>query len=278
MSKGWVKIFREVQDSFLWESKEPYDKRSAWIDLILLANHQDIKMMYGGKVVEEPRGTVCRSIAFLAKRWRWSRHKVTDYLNCLQKQDMIRTSIGTGASTSIFLINYEKYQGGVVDEGQGLGHFKDRSGTGQGQVKDRSGTPNKNVKNVKNVKKEEEGDARAREGAAAIPLEDGTEYIITNTQLEQLVQRYPGLDVRRELIRAVNWCKDNPEKLKPRSGAWRFVTGWLTRAEKDREAAEAAPVVVRSAAAKNSFHNFEERENTHLDDLFPGDIVNAEVG
>lgn len=266
-NKGWVKIDRGLLDNELWSTPEPFDVRAAWIDLILMANHKDAKI-FGGKDVK--RGDVNRSVLFLADRWGWSRGKVRRFLEKLEREQMASVN-STTSGTTITLINYGKYQVQRPTVEPTNGQQTDNERTTDGHIQEY-------IKNDKNVKKEEEGDARAREGAAAIPLEDGTEYIITNTQLVQLVLRYPGLDVRRELIRAVNWCKDNPEKLKPRSGAWRFVTGWLTRAEKDREAAEAAPVVVRSAAAKNSFHNFEEREDTHLDDLFPGDIVNAEVG
>ena len=271
--KGWVKLHRDIMDHWMWED-EPFTKAQAWIDLILLANHKEERFHHRGKIINGERGCVYRSISWLAKRWKWSRDKTRSFLHLLENDGMVTVNSSVN-QTAIALVNYGKYQDLVTADSSANRQLTDSYPTADRQLTDTY----KNNKSYKNAKKlEEEGDARAREGAAAIPLEDGTEYIITNTQLEQLVQRYPGLDVRRELIRAVNWCKDNPEKLKPRSGAWRFVTGWLTRAEKDREAAEAAPVVVRSAAAKNSFHNFEERENTHLDDLFPGDIVNAEVG
>lgn len=36
--KGWVKIHRAIEDSGIWQHKEPFDKRSAWIDLIMMAN------------------------------------------------------------------------------------------------------------------------------------------------------------------------------------------------------------------------------------------------
>ena len=45
MAKGWISIHRKIQDSEIWNSSEPFDKRSAWIDLLLLANHEDNTIM-----------------------------------------------------------------------------------------------------------------------------------------------------------------------------------------------------------------------------------------
>ena len=39
---GWFKVERAIQDHSIWKSREPFDRRSAWIDLILLANYKDV--------------------------------------------------------------------------------------------------------------------------------------------------------------------------------------------------------------------------------------------
>ena len=46
---GWVKIHRQIQDNAIWMSDEPFDSRSAWIDLILMANHEDKEVYQGGQ-------------------------------------------------------------------------------------------------------------------------------------------------------------------------------------------------------------------------------------
>ncbi|EAC3914326.1 DNA replication protein DnaD, partial [Listeria monocytogenes] len=38
MSSGWIKIYRSLQEHWIWEN-EKYLKW--WLDLLLLANHQD---------------------------------------------------------------------------------------------------------------------------------------------------------------------------------------------------------------------------------------------
>ena len=47
--EGWIKVHRDLNDHWIWKSKEPFDKRSAWIDLILLANFKDFKTVKKGK-------------------------------------------------------------------------------------------------------------------------------------------------------------------------------------------------------------------------------------
>ncbi len=47
MAKGYISIHRKIWNSDIWNSNEPFDVRSAWLDLVLMANHKDKKMIYG---------------------------------------------------------------------------------------------------------------------------------------------------------------------------------------------------------------------------------------
>ena len=50
MKIGWIKLYRKIQDCDLWDSsEEPFDRRSAWVDLLLLANHDDKQIIFKGK-------------------------------------------------------------------------------------------------------------------------------------------------------------------------------------------------------------------------------------
>lgn len=106
---GWFKINRDIQTHWIWESNEPFDKRSAWIDLILMANHKDFKTMRKGKVVQRRRGDVNTSIRFLADRWHWDRRKVGRFISAMQSDGMC-TMHSTKDGTTITIVNYNKYQ------------------------------------------------------------------------------------------------------------------------------------------------------------------------
>lgn len=107
--EGWISIHRQLQEHWLWKSKEPFDKRSAWIDLLLMANHQKEKVEFDKDFIEVERGQRITSLEKLAKRWKWSRHKVSDYLNQLEQDGML-VQVRDNKKTLISIENYDKYQ------------------------------------------------------------------------------------------------------------------------------------------------------------------------
>lgn len=107
--EGWISLHRQLQEHWLWKSKEPFDKRSAWIDLLLMVNHQKEKVEFDKGFIEVERGQRITSLEKLSKRWRWSRHKVSDYLNQLE-QDCMLVQVRDNKKTLISIENYDKYQ------------------------------------------------------------------------------------------------------------------------------------------------------------------------
>lgn len=105
---GWFLLDRSIQDSWLWKDK-PFNKSMAWIDLIMLANWEDKKMPYKGKVITCKRGDVNLSISELAKRWGWDRKTAKRFLKLLESDNMI-TLNATTHRTTVTIVNYDKYQ------------------------------------------------------------------------------------------------------------------------------------------------------------------------
>ena len=156
--EGWIRLYRKIQDCLLWDSKEEaFDRRSAWIDLLLLANHKDKRVMFRGKAVTVKCGQRITSLHQLAKRWHWGINRVRTYLDMLAGENMIiRDSDNT--RTLITIVNYTEYQG-----------FEDSVSTPTDTVTDtvmntptdtvadiaqiHRQIPNKNEKNDKNEKK-----------------------------------------------------------------------------------------------------------------------------
>lgn len=95
-------------DNKLWTHK-PYAYGQAWVDLLLLANHETKTGFYQGKEIEFKRGTVYRSILSLGERWGWDRKKVRKYLKFLELEKMA-TTISTTHGTTITIVNYALYQ------------------------------------------------------------------------------------------------------------------------------------------------------------------------
>lgn len=51
MSDGWIKLYRQIQDCWIWDDDDKYDKAHAWLDLLILANHRDKKISVDGKPI-----------------------------------------------------------------------------------------------------------------------------------------------------------------------------------------------------------------------------------
>lgn len=107
--KGWISIYRQMQEHWIWKSKEPFDKRSAWIDLLLMVNYQKEKIEFDNTIIEVDKGQRITSLEKLANRWGWSRHKVSDFLNRLEQEHML-VQVRDKKKTLISIANYDKYQ------------------------------------------------------------------------------------------------------------------------------------------------------------------------
>ena len=106
--EGWISLHRKIQDCFIWDEK-PFSWGQAWIDLLLLANHEDKRIYFAGKMTVIGRGQRITSIRILSERWGWSRHKTSDFLNLLEKENMIIQK-RDNKKTLVTIVNYGDYQ------------------------------------------------------------------------------------------------------------------------------------------------------------------------
>ena len=107
--KGWIKTYRQILDCWLWTDKEPYDKRSAWMYLLLTANHYDKKIMFNGELIVVKRGQILTSIRTLAEKWKWSYDKTLRFLRLIESDGMIEKE-SDKFRTLITIVNYEVFQ------------------------------------------------------------------------------------------------------------------------------------------------------------------------
>ena len=109
MDKGWISIHRKIRDcDLVWDDK-PFSRGQAWIDLLLMVNHEDKEIMFNGNFTIVKRGETLTSLTKLADRWGWSRKKTTKFLNELKTAQMVDLK-STNKSTAVTVINYDFYQ------------------------------------------------------------------------------------------------------------------------------------------------------------------------
>ncbi len=107
-NQGWIALYRTIQDHYLWDDK-PFNRGAAWIDMLLLANHQDNKFLLGNKFVEVERGSFITSELKLMERWGWSKTKVRAFLKILENDSMIVKKTDR-KKTTITIVKYSDYQ------------------------------------------------------------------------------------------------------------------------------------------------------------------------
>ena len=134
---GWIKIHRQIQNCLIWDDK-PFNMASAWIDLLLLANHEDKETIFDKKPILVKRGQRITSVRELSARWGWGKDKTLRFLRLLESEKMI-VKDSDSRRTLLTIVNYGVYQDCETENETVI-----RTLTGQSQA------TNKNDKNDKN--------------------------------------------------------------------------------------------------------------------------------
>lgn len=103
---GWIAIHRKIRENWIWKDPE---KLRAWLDILLMVNHEEKTIPYNGKMITIYPGQRLTSIYQLADRWGWSKHRVYRFL-ALLKADKMCTTDGTTGGTIITVVNWGFYQ------------------------------------------------------------------------------------------------------------------------------------------------------------------------
>jgi hypothetical protein len=171
--QGWVKLYRKIQKWELYFS-EPFTKTQAWIDMILLANHNLKSFNVRGNIVACERGQIAHSEETLAVRWKWSRGKVRRFLNWLETRQQIEQQKNYILSV-VTIVNYSQYQ---TPESEADSTADDTTdGTTDGQQTVQQTDTNKNVKNYKNSKNTNGNDC------SYVPANDANEELFQLTKM-----------------------------------------------------------------------------------------------
>jgi len=223
--QGWVKLHRKMKECWIWEENEPFDKRSAWIDLLLSANHADKKTLINNNLTEVKRGSFITSEVKLSERWKWDRGKVRRFLKLLESDNMLKKEATSRLFITVTIINYDTYQN-ATSESVDNTKVEANNTTSNEQEKNNEQTCNEHVTNINKNDKNEKNDKEI-----IILTEHEEEFISVLKTIENypvdlhkdkdlyntLAERYSTLD----LIQAVkDWAvykEDNP--LKPKCNA-----------------------------------------------------------
>ena len=276
--EGWIKTYRKIQDCWIWQIDKPFDERSAWIDLLLSANHKDVKMPFNGEFILVQRGQFVTSVRKMSDKWKWNKDRVLKFLRLLESDGMI-TKSSDKFRTLITIENYCIYQAKEEEKQTPQGT---PTGTLQGTVDGtEEGTPtgtqdghepatnknDKNDKNKKNINKVSKDTycAEPKHLATApvfieLILNDNSDYPIYQSDVDEWKELYPAVDVEQQLRSMKGWCKSNPTKRKTKRGIKKFINSWLSK-EQDKYHGN-APMITK----QNTKSTFDEEKYKSMND------------
>lgn len=140
---GWIKLYRSIMNHWVWEVREPFCRRAAFVDLLMLVNKEDKEIEFDNKLILVKRGERITSLKYLSDRWGWSTTKLNNFLKLLES-DQIITLKKDSRKTLIKICNYEDYQVYIPPE-------KNREKTEENNQKDTEKTVKNTNKNLKNL-------------------------------------------------------------------------------------------------------------------------------
>lgn len=243
MAEGWICLHRKIQECVIWEVDEKFDYRSAWIDLLLLANHEDKKIVFDGKPIVVKRGQRITSVRKLAERWQWGIERTTRFLRMLENEKMI-TKESDKRRTLLTIVNY-----GVYNDMRNTDRYS--NGTLTDTVPEHQPDTNNNDNNDNNDNKNTEESSLRSDSSCGepsesatppkpsevvfikIPLIDKTDFDVTEKMVTEYKELYPAVDVEQALRNMRGWCLEKAAQRKTRQGVTRFIGRWL-RKEQER--------------------------------------------
>ena len=92
----------------------------------------------------------------------------------------------------------------------------------------------------------------------SLELNTGDLYRLPQTEYEQFVKNFPGVDVSAELRKMESWCHTNKENRKTRKGILRFVNRWLGSAQDKSRPTNRPPVYAGRPKTNDSGFRQEE--------------------
>ena len=108
LAKGYIGLFRSIQDHWLWDDK-PVSRGQAWVDMLIWASHKDRETPVTDGFVQIKTGQFIRTLRQMGKAWGWSTSKVHRFLDLLQEANMIRLENET-RTTHVSILKYETYR------------------------------------------------------------------------------------------------------------------------------------------------------------------------
>lgn len=192
---GFIRISRDLFDDPSFASVK-FSRPMALIDLIQMARYKVGTEYVNGRPIQLERGQLCKSIRWLAARWRWDEKTVSSFMSSLEIGGVITRNVPHpkgGLTTIISIVNYDCFDGDSHTDSHATSHTD-------------SGIPShalfieKKKEEVKTKKENEEGDT------VVSPKKERVDYNLVkktwNDSMTRKVPKIQGLsEARKEKVK-----------------------------------------------------------------------------
>lgn len=216
---GYIRLDRKILE---WSWYKDTKTKAVFIHCLLSANWKDGNF----KGTPVSRGSFVTSLPSLCEATGLTVGEVRVALKHLKT---------TG---EIAVKNFNKFRIITVSN---YGLYQDDNSQGNSQIagKEQADNSNRIREEGKKLKREEymdycsEPETDSEPPVITLPLNDGSEYPITESDIKNWQNLYPAVDIMQELRKMRGWCDANPAKRKTKRGILKFIHSWLSK-EQDR--------------------------------------------
>jgi len=111
--QGFIQLIRNSFTNIPWYTSEKFTKSQAILHLLIFANSKETEIEIDGVKINLKRGQLARSKLTLSKEWKWSRNKVTNFLNESKRRGFIDHETfpqkGKKLTTIISILVYDEF-------------------------------------------------------------------------------------------------------------------------------------------------------------------------
>ena len=240
MDDSWIKIYRRLEQHWIWNDKPEYLK--IWIGLLLRTRFAPYRIRQGTGYLDLQRGELAIGLQEFADYCKVGVGFVRKFLKLAEKDGMICVK-SNKHGTIVKVIKYNDLQSRVLESEQEPNKNRTRT----------EHKPNNSItrEEGKKERKKEYNSTMlhapsSSELAASLPQNDGNLFQITKDQAARWQELYPAVNVATELSKIIGWLEANPNKRKTARGMLKFVNSWLSR-EQDKAG---IPLVAPQFASK----------------------------
>ena len=216
----FIKLNRSILD---WEWYSDHNVKDVFLHLLLTANYE--ASSYRG--IEVERGQCVVTVAELERTLKLSTQQIRTALSKLKSTNEITIKSYTKFQV-ITIVSYDKYQGSSTNKSTDEQQTNNKQITNKQQHQ--KNIRNKEYNNIYIYNNSNELFPQSDfSNLPALPLNDGTDYCLTVSEVDEYKMIYPGIDVEQQVREMYGWLVANPKNRKTRNGIKRFINSWLSR-------------------------------------------------